>query len=76
MPALLDMVAAFPPVVSQSGFGKALAAFQQDTLPFASLGMDWVVPALIGAVLGLGIHFLKPVFAGRRVVTSEHVNVK
>ncbi len=28
VPALLDMVAAFPPVVSQSGFGKALGAFQ------------------------------------------------
>lgn len=70
VPALLDMVAAFPPVVSQSAFGKALVGFQQSVLPFASLGMDWVVPALAGAVLGLGIHFLKPVFARQSAVNT------
>ncbi|WP_137597748.1 branched-chain amino acid transport system II carrier protein [Paucilactobacillus kaifaensis] len=74
VPALLDMVAAFPPVVSQSAFGKALGGFQQNVLPFASLGMDWVVPAVVGAVLGLGIHFLKPVFSRQSVVTSEHAS--
>lgn len=76
VPALLDMVAAFPPVVSQSAFGKTLANFQQGVLPFASLGIDWVVPAVVGAVLGLGIHFLKPVFVHQSVMTSEHVNAK
>lgn len=63
IPALLDMVTAFPPVVSQSGLGKALTAFQQSVLPFSGIGMDWVVPALVGAVLGLGYHFLHPVFS-------------
>lgn len=63
VPALLDMVAAFPAVVSQSAFGKTLTAFQQNYLPLASIGMDWVVPALIGLVVGLGLHFLKPVLA-------------
>lgn len=76
VPALLDMVAAFPPVVSQSVFGKALASFQQSVLPFASLGMDWVVPAVVGAALGLGIHFLKPVLARRSVAAPGHVNAK
>lgn len=69
VPALLDMVAAFPAVVSQSAFGKALGAFQQSYLPFASLGMDWVVPAVVGLVLGLGVHVLRPAFAGQRVST-------
>ncbi|AQW21118.1 branched-chain amino acid transport system II carrier protein [Lentilactobacillus curieae] len=71
VPALLDMVAAFPPVVSQSAFGQALTSFQQHVLPFASLGMDWVVPAVLGAVLGLGYHFLRPVLGRQRVASSE-----
>ncbi|GAK48362.1 branched-chain amino acid transport system II carrier protein [Secundilactobacillus oryzae JCM 18671] len=76
VPALLDMVAAFPPVVSASAFGKALASFQQSYLPFASLGMDWVVPALVGLVVGLGLHFLKPSLARTTspVVGTDRVN--
>jgi LIVCS family branched-chain amino acid:cation transporter len=56
LPALMDMVAAFPPVVSASAFGKAVVAFQQSYLPFASMGLGWLVPALVGLVLGLGAH--------------------
>ncbi len=74
VPALLDMVAAFPPVVSQSAFGQALVAFQHSVLPFANLGMDWVAPALVGMVLGLGLHFLRPVFARSGEASSEHVS--
>lgn len=75
VPALLDMVAAFPPVVSQSAFGQTLGAFQHNVLPFASLGMDWVAPAVVGAVLGLGLHFLRPVFARSGQTTSEHLSL-
>ncbi|GAY72375.1 branched-chain amino acid transport system carrier protein [Lentilactobacillus kosonis] len=71
VPALFDMVGAFPPVVSQSAFGQTLTGFQQHVLPFASLGMDWVVPAVIGAVLGLSYHWLRPVLGKRRVTTPE-----
>ncbi len=74
VPAFLDMMASFPAVVSQSALGKVLAGFQQSVLPFASLGMDWVVPAVVGAVLGLGVHFLRPVFASKRDVNSAHVS--
>lgn len=59
LPALMDMVAAFPPVVSASAFGKAVVAFQQAYLPFASMGLGWLVPALVGLVLGLGVHFYR-----------------
>ncbi|KRL05186.1 branched-chain amino acid transport system II carrier protein [Liquorilactobacillus oeni] len=72
IPALFDMIGAFPPVVSQSSFGVAAAVFQRSVLPFASLGMDWVVPAFIGAVLGLGYHFVAPVFS-RVKSTSTYV---
>jgi LIVCS family branched-chain amino acid:cation transporter len=51
------MVASFPAVVSQSSVGVALTHFRDSFLPFASLGMGWVVPAVVGLVLGLGFHF-------------------
>lgn len=58
VPALGDMVVAFPKVVSASAFGKGVAAFRAH-LPFASLGLSWLVPALVGLVLGLGVHLYK-----------------
>jgi branched-chain amino acid uptake carrier len=71
VPVFLDMVVSFPPVVSQSTFGLTLAAFQQSFLPFASLGLDWLVPALIGAVLGLAVHFLHPVLISKTNTSSN-----
>lgn len=59
LPALMDMVASFPPVVSASAFGKAVVSFQHAYLPFASMGLGWLVPAVVGLVLGLGVHFYK-----------------
>ena len=59
VPAFFDMVVAFPAVVSQSAFGKAVAAFRLHYLPLASIGLSWVVPALVGLVLGLGVYFYK-----------------
>jgi LIVCS family branched-chain amino acid:cation transporter len=56
VPALLDMVSSFPPVVSQSAFGVACTNFEQSFLPFAAQGMAWVVPALVGLVLGLAVY--------------------
>lgn len=60
VPAFFDMMVSFPPVVSQSALGETIATFQ-NYLPFANLGMDWVVPAVIGLVLGLTVHFLRSV---------------
>ncbi|WEV40756.1 branched-chain amino acid transport system II carrier protein [Lactobacillus sp. ESL0681] len=59
LPALLDMVATFPPVVSQSSWALALRSFQLKFLPFAEIGMDWIIPALVGLVIGLVCHFVK-----------------
>lgn len=59
IPALFDMMAAFPSVVSQSALGQAMHTFQQAYLPLAQYGLDWLVPALVGMVLGIGGHVLK-----------------
>ncbi|MDF7668256.1 branched-chain amino acid transport system II carrier protein [Lactobacillus sp. ESL0703] len=59
VPAFLDMVAALPPVISQSSWALNLHVVQLKYLPFAAIGMDWLIPALIGLVIGLVCHFVK-----------------
>lgn len=59
VPAILDMIASFPPIVSQQSWALQLKAFQLKFLPFADIGMDWVIPAIIGLVIGLILHFMK-----------------
>lgn len=58
VPALGDMVVAFPSVVSQSDFGLFVAGLR-NSLPLASIGLSWLLPALAGAVIGLAVHFKK-----------------
>ncbi|MGQ2282053.1 branched-chain amino acid transport system II carrier protein [Apilactobacillus kunkeei] len=59
VPALMDMLASFPPVVSQSAFAKMVGSFQQSYLPLASIGMDWVPFAIVGLLFGLMCHWYK-----------------
>ena len=59
IPAILDMIASFPPIVSHQSWALQLKAFQLKFLPFADIGMDWVIPAIIGLVIGLILHFMK-----------------
>ena len=65
VPALGDMVVAFPSVVSQSNFGLAVASMR-NALPLASMGLSWLVPALVGLVIGLLVHFVR----SRNVATA------
>ena len=59
VPALMDMLASFPPVVSQSAFAKMVGNFQQSYLPLASIGMDWGPFAIVGLLFGLMCHWYK-----------------
>ena len=52
------MIVAFPKVVSQSHIGLAVAGMRS-YLPLASIGMSWAVPALVGLVVGLVLHFVR-----------------
>ena len=58
VPAFLDMIAAFPPVVSQSSWALALKGVQMKFLPFAAIGMDWIILALLGLTIGLACHYV------------------
>lgn len=58
VPAVTDMVVTFPKVVGGSPFGQAVASFRS-YLPLSGMGMSWVVPALVGLVVGLLVHFFR-----------------
>ncbi|MGQ5708882.1 branched-chain amino acid transport system II carrier protein [Lactobacillus sp. PSON] len=58
VPALGDMVVAFPSVVSQSTFGTWVASLR-NALPLASVGLSWLLPALAGLVIGLVVHVFR-----------------
>ena len=58
IPAILDMIVSMPPVVSQSSFGLAIA-HARNTLPLAGQGLSWVVPMLVGLILGTIIFKIK-----------------
>ena len=68
------MMAAFPPVVSQSALGKLMANFQQSYLPLAQYGLDWLLPALLGMVLGVACHLVKQHAATKVQVPQEDQN--
>lgn len=51
--SILDGLNACPDGIKQTSFIKTLLDFATNYLPFFKLGMGWIVPALIGLVIGL-----------------------
>lgn len=68
VPALGDMIVAFPSVVSKSQFGLAVAGVRSH-LPLADMGLSWLVPALVGLAIGLAVYY-----ARRKNVPEGQVN--
>ncbi len=56
IPAVFDFINALPAGAKAVLFGDAVARIVQ-WLPLGSLGMGWVVPACIGLMIGLILHF-------------------
>ena len=57
IPAIFDMLASFPPAISQQGWALALKSIQYRFLPFSDIGMDWVIPTVLGLAIGFAVHF-------------------
>ena len=57
--AIYDFVVALPESVRNAINGDAIQAFGLKYLPFAGLGLGWVCPTLIGAAIGLILHFTR-----------------
>lgn len=51
--AIVDGLNATPAIISGLAPVQALLGFASKLLPFFSLGMGWVLPALIGLIFGL-----------------------
>ena len=57
--AVYDLIIALPESVFNAIHGPAIKAFGQQYLPFADLGLSWICPTLIGAAIGLILHFMR-----------------
>ncbi|ULG73028.1 branched-chain amino acid transport system II carrier protein [Macrococcus brunensis] len=54
--ALIDGIKASPAILSQTAFAESIINFGNHYLPFFSIGMGWVLPAIIGFVIGFIIY--------------------
>lgn len=61
VPAVLDMLANAPTVVTTFGPVASVLHLYHTFVPFASLGLGWIVPTLVGFVLGIGVGYLRSV---------------
>ncbi|EPH97696.1 branched-chain amino acid transport system II carrier protein [Enterococcus faecalis 13-SD-W-01] len=55
LPALMDGIKALP---IQSHFTLSLSSWYSHAIPFASMGLGWIVPAIVGLIVGLAGHFI------------------
>lgn len=57
--SIVDGLNACPDSIKQTSFVKGILIFADSYLPFFSLGMGWITPALIGFIIGLLWSFFK-----------------
>ncbi|MCF2618232.1 branched-chain amino acid transport system II carrier protein [Oscillibacter valericigenes] len=57
--ALYDFAAALPASLRAACHLDGVLAVLKETLPLAKLGLFWVLPALLGLVIGLAVHFTR-----------------
>ena len=57
--AIYDFLVALPESVFNAINGDAIQAIGLKYLPFAGLGLGWICPTLIGAAIGLILHFTR-----------------
>ncbi|AMB99846.1 branched-chain amino acid transporter [Aerococcus urinaehominis] len=56
VPALVDFIRTAPAVLSESGLGTAVQAWATSYLPLYGVGFGWILPALIGILVGLWLN--------------------
>ena len=59
IPAILDLLVSLPQPVANATFIKQVAEFRLNVLPLANVGLAWLVPALIGIILGIIVHIYR-----------------
>lgn len=58
--ALIDALNSSPAFIKDTAFATSIIEFADVYLPFFSIGMGWIIPALIGFILGLVLSKLQP----------------
>ncbi|WP_301055313.1 branched-chain amino acid transport system II carrier protein [Lactobacillus hominis] len=56
IPAVFDLIVNLPAPLANTNFVKAVANWRMTCLPLANVGLSWLVPTLIGLVLGIVLH--------------------
>lgn len=59
IPALIDGLQSSPARIQNASITQKIIEFAKNTLPFFGIGMGWIVPAVFGLILGLGIYLIK-----------------
>ena len=57
---ILDLINTMPAGLKEAINSDVLLAPFHQYLPFFSYGMGWVIPSVVGLVIGLAIHFAAP----------------
>ena len=57
--AFFDGVKASPESFANTGFAQSLIHFAEHYIPFFTIGMGWIVPAVVGFVNGLIVYKLR-----------------
>lgn len=58
IPAIFDMIKAFPPILANTGFAKGAVSFATKNFPFFSIGFGWITFAFCGFVIGILWHLI------------------
>ncbi len=56
--SVIDALNASPTFLKETVFANALITFGKNYLPLFSIGMGWVLPATVGLIIGLIVHFV------------------
>jgi len=64
--AFVDGLKASPEFIANTAFAKGIVNFGDHYLPLSSIGMGWVLPAVIGFVIGYIVYLAR----GKKAVTE------
>lgn len=70
IPAIFDLLSNAPKFISGTSFVKAIVDFATKYLPLYNLGLGWVVPALIGLIIGIVLQKLSVLGLNKEEKTS------
>lgn len=56
VPATFDLITHLPAPIAGTQFYQAVSQFRLQYLPFANIGLSWIVPTILGLLISLLIH--------------------